>query len=103
MKSSTILILVALVATALTASIDQTLYNKVVRSTPVVDNNAYFRLATNANKWGSLQAYYVHTSKMMPIVSKKVNLNLAGKHQTFMPFADFEALKWGTKLENLSS
>lgn len=85
------------------ASIDSIIYNKVRVSTPNVNDASFNRYSSRLGKWGARHAKRVHKNHLHTVVNQKYSVKAGGRTHTLKPFADFMALKWGTKFEHLES
>jgi hypothetical protein len=103
MRISVIAILITMFVAANAAPIDTILYNKVQSTIPNVDQGQFNALIKNAGQWGSFFARYSPRDQIHTITGINFDINVGGKSHNLTPFSDFGALKWGTRIEHLSS
>jgi hypothetical protein len=96
-------ILLAILAVANAQTIDSILYQKVQKSLPIVDEARFTALTANKSQNGSFFSDRVRRNWIHTRIAKSYDITLPTKKYTAKPYADFMALKWGTKLEYLES
>jgi hypothetical protein len=103
MKSIFITILIALAVSANAASIDAILYSKVASSYRKVSSTSFNRYAHSLGRWGARYSRNVNRNALNSVKNERRTIRVGGTSRTVRPYADFEALRWGTKMEHLES
>lgn len=102
MKAITI-ILLAFVAVSKADNLDAMLHQKIAASTPQVADTHFATYGDSVGHWGHRFAHACHKDELASIAHHDFGIAVGGINHNVKPWAQFEALRWGTKLEHLES
>lgn len=106
MRSVTLIVLLTLAIIAkadVGAQVDSILYQKVVNSTPAIDQAFFDTVCQGTSQLGYRYANESNRHELHNLTNVPHAVSIGGAGQLIYPFADFEALKWGEKIEHLES
>ena len=102
MKSS-LVILLAFVAITKADHLDALLHHKIAVSSPQIADAHFATYGANVGHWGHRFAHSCHKDELAHIAIHDFGMAAGGINHVVKPWAVFESLKWGTKLEHLES
>lgn len=98
-----LVILLAFVAISKADHLDALLHQKIAASTPQVADSHFATYGANVGHWGQRFAHACHKNELASIAGHDFNISVGGINHGVKPWAQFESLRWGTKLEHLES
>ena len=98
-----LLVLLAFVAISKADHFDAMLHQKIAASTPQVADAHFATYGDNVGHWGQRFAHDINRNDLGSVTGADFGIQVGGVHHNVKPWSQFEALRWGTKLEHLES